>query len=220
MKYVKRFEPIESDPQILTKLMHRLGVQQNFCFDDVLDYKEESQQPALALIVIFPESQNDELEKAIVEVKRAPIITDNIKFLRQTIDNSCGLIAILHCVLNTVAAHSIRHNSILYNAIRSNKGITTFLEESKELEVEYQSAVESGVTEIPDDIKYHYVALVGCQDHNLYELDGERSSPLIKGSCSKMGYILNESQQMARIIDSFTHGSIDCSLYKLTQSMG
>lgn len=107
MKYIKRFEPIKSDPRILTKLMHRLGVQESFWFDDVLDYKEESQQPALALIVIFPESENDELEKAAVEAKRAPIINDNIKFLRQTIDNSCGLVAVLHCVLNTVAAKSI-----------------------------------------------------------------------------------------------------------------
>ena len=107
MKYVKRFEPIESDPQILTKLMHRLSVQETFWFNDVLDYKEESHQPALTLIAIFPESQNDELEKAIVEAKRTPIITHSIKFLRQTIDNSCGLIAVLHCVLNTIAANSI-----------------------------------------------------------------------------------------------------------------
>jgi hypothetical protein len=87
--------------------MHRLGVQENFWFDDVLDYKKELQQPALAFIVIFPESQNDELGKATVEAKRAPIITNNIKFLRQTIDNSCGLIALLYCVLNTVAANFI-----------------------------------------------------------------------------------------------------------------
>ena len=80
--------------------------------------------------------------------------------------------------------------------------------------------MESGETEIPNDIKYHYVALVGCQDHNLYELDGERSSPLIKGSSSKIGYILNNSEQMAQIIDSFTYGGIDYSLYKLMQSMG
>ena len=114
MKYVKSFEPIESDPQILTQLMHRLGVQETFWFEDVLDYKDESQQPALALIAIFPESQNDELGKARVEAKRTPIITDNIKFLRQTIDNSCGLIAILHCVLNTVAANSISKTQDLY----------------------------------------------------------------------------------------------------------
>ncbi|CAG8982701.1 hypothetical protein HYALB_00000982 [Hymenoscyphus albidus] len=217
MKYVKRFKPVESDPQILTKLMHRLGVQENFCFNDVLNYKEESQQPALALIVIFPESEKDEQGKAIVETKRSPIITDDIKFLRQTIDNSCGLIAILHCVLNTAAAQTIRHNSILYNAIRSSEGITTFLEKSKELEIAYQSAVESGETDIPDDVKYHYVALVGCQDSKLYELDGERSSPLIIGSCSNLGYILNESQQMERIIESFTHGNIHCGIYKLLQ---
>lgn len=218
--------------------MHRLGVQETFCFDDVLDYKEESQYPALALIVIFPESQDDEERKALVEANRMPTtITDNLEFLRQTIDNSCGLIAILHCVLNTIAVTSIRkaqrsvvvsnetddslpgHNSILDNAIRSDKGITTFLEESKELEVEYQSAAESGVTGIPEDVKYHYIALVGCQDGNLYELDGERSSPLIKGSSPKTGYILNPPEQMTRITDSFTHGSIDFSLYKLRQSM-
>jgi hypothetical protein len=37
MKYIKRFEPIESDPQILTKLMHCLGIQETFWFDNVLD---------------------------------------------------------------------------------------------------------------------------------------------------------------------------------------
>ncbi|RDL31545.1 Ubiquitin carboxyl-terminal hydrolase [Venustampulla echinocandica] len=216
MKYVKHFEPIESDPRILTELMHRLGVQEKFGFHDVLDYTGESQQPALALIVIFPESERDELQKATAEAERTPIVAGSPKFLRQTIDNSCGLIAVLHCVLNTVVANSIKPNSILDSAIRSGKGITTFLEESKKLEIEYQSAVKLGETEIPDDIKYHYVALVGCQDNKLYELDGERLSPLIRGSSSKAGYILNEHEQIARIIDSFAHGGIDCSLYKLS----
>lgn len=106
MKYVKSFKPLESDPEILTKLMHSIGVHERFFFDDVFDFGEESQQPALALIVIFPESQDDELKKAAVEAKREPIYNDII-FLKQTIDNSCGLVAVLHCVLNTVAANSI-----------------------------------------------------------------------------------------------------------------
>lgn len=62
--------------------MHRLSVQETFRFDDVLDYKEESQQLALALIAIFLESQNDKLGKATFKAKRTLIITDNIKFLR------------------------------------------------------------------------------------------------------------------------------------------
>ena len=72
-------------------------------------------------------------------------------------------------------------------------------------------------TKILNNIKYHYIALVKCPDHNLYKLDGKRSSPLIKGSSSKMGYILNKSEQIARIINSFTHKSINCNLYKLRQ---
>lgn len=87
--------------------MHRLSVKETFWFNDVLDYKEESQQPALALIIIFLETTDDELGKATAEAKRTPIVTNNIKFLRQTIDNSCGLIIVLYCVLNTATANSI-----------------------------------------------------------------------------------------------------------------
>ena len=109
------------------------------------------------------------------------------------------------------------HESILYNAIRSAKGITTFLEESEELEVQYQSVAELGETEIPEDVKYHYIALVGCQDQNIYELDGERLSPLIKGSVLRPDYLLYDYAQMERIIHSLTHGSMNCSVYKLIQ---
>jgi len=233
MEYVKIFKPLESDPEIFTMLMHRLGVHQKFCFDDVLDYKAESEEPALALIVIFPESADDELEKAAVESQRQPILNDTMKFIKQTIDNSCGLIAVIHCVLNTVAANSISkplniqrlpkninrsikgQNSILYNAIQSSKGVTKFLEESEELESVYQLAVESGETEITDEVKYHYIALVGGVDGKLYELDGERSSPLIKGSSLKKGYILHDSEQVEQIINSFTRRGMGCCCFKL-----
>jgi hypothetical protein len=77
--------------------------------------------------------------------------------------------------------------------------------------------VELSKTKIPNNIKYYYIALIKCQDHNLYELDGKRSSPLIKGSFLKIGYILNKSKQITWIIDSFTYKGIDYSLYKLRQ---
>jgi hypothetical protein len=49
-------------------------------FEDVLDYKEKSQQPDLILVAILPESQNDELLKAIFDAKRTPVIIDNVHF--------------------------------------------------------------------------------------------------------------------------------------------
>jgi hypothetical protein len=42
----------------------------------------------MALVAILPKSQNDELLKAIFEPKRTPVIIDNVKFLRQTIDSA------------------------------------------------------------------------------------------------------------------------------------
>ena len=133
----------------------------------------------LALIIIFLESQNNKLEKTTIKAQRTLIITDNIKFLRQIIDNSCSLIAILYCILNTIAANSISklkicnsfketnelvlgHNFILYYAIRLDKGIITFFKESKELEIEYQLVVKLGKIEILDNIKYYYMALIKC----------------------------------------------------------
>jgi hypothetical protein len=79
--------------------------------------------------------------------------------------------------------------------------------------------VKLGETEIPNNIKYYYVALVKCQDYNLYELDSKQLSPLIKGFSLKIGYILNESEQITWIIDSFTYEGINYSLYKLRQLM-
>ncbi|KAH6675759.1 hypothetical protein B0J14DRAFT_587260 [Halenospora varia] len=87
-------------------------------------------------------------------------------------------------------------DSILHDALRSDNGITGYLEQSEELQTQYQAAAELGETGIPDDVRYHYVALAGGQDHRLYELDGERSSQLMKGSCSKMGFILNEPEDI------------------------
>jgi hypothetical protein len=54
--------------------------------------------------------------------------------------------------------------------------------------------MELGKIEIPNNIKYYYIALIRCLDYNLYELDSEWLSPLIKGSSSKISYILNESK--------------------------
>ena len=77
--------------------------------------------------------------------------------------------------------------------------------------------MESGETEISDNIKYYYMTLIKYQDYNLYKLDSKRSSPLIKDSSFKIDYILNKSEQIIRIIDSFIYKGIDYSLYKLRQ---
>lgn len=106
-RYAKSFAPLESDPEILTGLMHTLGVAEKFTFRDVLDLEGEAREPALALVVVFPESSSQEREKAENEARRGATSAEHVQFIRQTIDNACGMVAIVHCVLNSPAAESI-----------------------------------------------------------------------------------------------------------------
>lgn len=103
MEYAKHFIPLESDPQIFTSLMHNLGVSKSFEFIDVwsLDADQldnirfEIQEPVQALILILPDCPayaDQKIEHATSE--------GDILWLRQTINNACGLYAILHCVCN------------------------------------------------------------------------------------------------------------------------
>lgn len=107
MEYQKHFIPLESDPIIFTDLMHGLGVSEAFEFIDVWsieadqlsDIRSTTQRPIEALILILPECP------AYAEQgSKATPAGGDIIWLGQTINNACGLYAILHCVCNTIDA--------------------------------------------------------------------------------------------------------------------
>jgi len=206
-KYSKCFKPLESDPAIFTQLMHSLGVSEIFHFEDVLSIEEEFISTVPAVIVAFPETAKDEARKASEDGQRQHVLYEDVSFLKQTIDNACGLVAILHCVLNTDARHSLIQDSVLEKALFSNDGINKYLDSSEELKHKYKVAVEAGSTEIPEEVTYHYIALVKTSGH-LYELDWERLSPLTRGS----------SSDMVMALQSFAQGYMYCSMFRLVQS--
>ena len=101
-KYVKRFVPLESNPVEMTALMHGLGVSDSLELVDVWSIDDPLQlsvipRPVLALILVLPASEQ-------YEKRRAATLQTNTKdpeqgdliWIKQTIDNACGLYAILH----------------------------------------------------------------------------------------------------------------------------
>ena len=102
MHYAKHFVPLESDPEIFTELMHDLGVSSSFKFIDIWSLEDEMlafiPRPVLALILILPPCPAYEQPTA------APINTalsnQEVTWFRQTINNACGLYAVLHAVCN------------------------------------------------------------------------------------------------------------------------
>lgn len=114
MGYEKHYVPLESDPAIFTELMHGLGVSDRLEFIDVLSIQDEEllgmiPRPVLALIVIFPEEDTartiDSSSKTCLPCREYP---NEMMWFEQTIDNACGLYAILHAVSNGAATGFVR----------------------------------------------------------------------------------------------------------------
>lgn len=104
----KCFIPLESGPPVLTDLMYDLGVSTSLALVDVMSIEDPTllgviSRPALALILVLPTSDEYERHrrstKRMVEVAEDPNAEEVIWF-RQTIDNACGLYAILHAICN------------------------------------------------------------------------------------------------------------------------
>jgi ubiquitin carboxyl-terminal hydrolase L3 len=113
MGYEKQYVPLESDPAIFTELMHALGVSDRLEFIDVLSIQNEElgmiPRPVLALIVIFPEEDTAKtIDSSSETCLRSREYPNEIMWFEQTIDNACGLYALLHAVCNGAASGFVR----------------------------------------------------------------------------------------------------------------
>jgi ubiquitin carboxyl-terminal hydrolase L3 len=113
--YQKHFIPLESNPEVFTKLSHELGVAETLRFVEVwsLNEIEHLPRPALALVLIFPTSTEYEQRKSSEDAGRqeyTKVPGDGLMWIPQTINNACGLYAILHAACNGDVRLSIRRS--------------------------------------------------------------------------------------------------------------
>lgn len=126
MAHRKHYIPLESNPELFTQLIHQLGVSPSLAFQDVLSINDPDllafiPRPALALILVFPTSDAYEVAKAKEEELRdeydgvggriggeAEVEEEPVMWFRQSINNACGLYAILHAISNGESRDFIR----------------------------------------------------------------------------------------------------------------
>jgi ubiquitin carboxyl-terminal hydrolase L3 len=109
----KHFIPLESNPEVFTKLIHKLGVSDSLEFQDVLSLDDSEllaflPRPAYALVLVFPTTEAYH-QRVEIEDSERQLETDNkaggdTLFFKQTINNACGLYGILHAVCNGEAS--------------------------------------------------------------------------------------------------------------------
>jgi ubiquitin carboxyl-terminal hydrolase L3 len=111
--YRKHFIPLESNPEVFTTLIHKLGVSKSLEFQDVLsldnlDLVAFLPRPACALVLVFPatEQYDARVTEEDSQVEEGQPCCD-VLFFKQTINNACGLYAILHAVCNGEASNKL-----------------------------------------------------------------------------------------------------------------
>ncbi|OAA57954.1 Peptidase C12, ubiquitin carboxyl-terminal hydrolase 1 [Niveomyces insectorum RCEF 264] len=112
-------------------------------------------------------------------------------WLKQTINNACGLYAILHAIFNSKARDMLRPASLAKTLFEACSSLPAderplVLENSAELENLYAQVAMQGTSSVPDnpedEVDWHYVCFAKSQaSGRLYELDGDRKGPLDRG---------------------------------------
>lgn len=192
------FIPLEANPQLMTDLIHKLGVSSALQMHDVFSLTEPEllafiPRPALALLLVFPVSAAYEshrmAEDTLADEYHGKGDAEPVLWWRQTIRNACGLMGLLHAVSNGPARSFIEEGSTLDELLKKSVDLTpnersALLEKTPTLATAHREAATGGDTAAPAaeaDVDLHYVCFVKDNENHLWELDGRRKGPIRRG---------------------------------------
>ncbi|KAF2396732.1 cysteine proteinase [Trichodelitschia bisporula] len=205
----KRFVPLENNPEVMTSLIHKLGLSPTLSFHDVFSIDEPDllaivPRPAHALLLIFPVSSVYEAHRAAEDGPKGEYEGagegEPVVWFRQTIGNACGLIGLLHAVCNGGARGEIVPGSDLDNLLAEAIPLNPtnraeLLYNSPALEAAHADAAAGGDTSAPaadERVDLHFVTFVKGADGAMWELDGRRKGPLQRGVLDADEDVLSE----------------------------
>ena len=231
-KAEERWLPIESNPEVMNSFLKKLGVPEDWEINDVFGLDPELllmlPQPVLALLLLFPitekyESFAREQEAAMKDVA----VSDKLYYMKQTVSNACGTVALMHAVINNAVSGQISlKDGPLKSFVEATRKLSAE-ERAERLEADddicgaHDEAAREGQTRAPDrddKVDYHFVCFVPVAG-DLYELDGRKSGPILKkAKCSPDTFLTDAAaackEYMARDPDN-----INFTIVALTAKM-
>jgi ubiquitin carboxyl-terminal hydrolase L3 len=168
---------LESDPEIFTALMHRLGLAPEWYFEEAMIIDFLDTEPAEAAVLIYDDTE---------DVFRGEFLSGTgLSHIRQIekLDNACGLLACLHAVLNSAARESVSGLlSELQTAFASggsseeNGNTLANHPGANSIHVEFAATGQS--EECEGETNYHYIAFTPGSDGQIIVHDGMKPSPV------------------------------------------
>eukprot|EP00126_Sphaerothecum_destruens_P005591 Sdes_comp18910_c0_seq1m9360 len=150
------------------------------------------------LYYLKPTSQHLEYRRSL-SVQKCP---SSVYFLKQTIQNACGTVGLLHSVGNNLDQISL--DGPLKKFFSATKNMTPlergkYLESDVSLSDAHSNSALQGQTETPsidEDIDLHFTCFV-VKSGMLYELDGTTDAPICCGSCEPEQLLENAAKKIS-----------------------
>lgn len=215
--------PLESNPDIFTAYLHKIGLSSSTAVGEVFGFDEELlaflPQPIHAVIVNMKRLKKDE-DRSRGDKSNVGMVDFYMK-QTGTLDNACGIIAAIHCVLNSEV--EIATDSVLGKFKTSTKNMTPMerciaLENNVDFKEAHIKSAREGSTNIPDTqagVEHHFVAFI-VKNGTLIELDGTKQGPhlicechdVLRGSIQEIKRRLSEGE----ITDSLSMMTLNAAL--------
>jgi len=120
------------------------------------------------------------------------IVSDKVYYMKQTVGNACGTIALLHALGNVNSdEYPSEEESFLKDFLQKTKDkapeeIAEILENDEGVEEVHSEAADGGQTRqvsLEEQVNTHFICLSHIDGH-LYELDGRKNYPINHGVSS------------------------------------
>ncbi|EFX76244.1 ubiquitin carboxyl-terminal hydrolase isozyme L3-like [Daphnia pulex] len=222
----QRWIPLESNPEVMNKFLTSVGVSSKWRINDVYGLDSELlatlPSPALAVLLLFP--LNDKFESYFQkqeEAKKSESVSPNVYFLKQTVGNACGTIALIHAVANNLDRIDVSTGH-LKNFLDATKDLSpderaVKLEADVGLSSAHEESAQGGQTEAPsrdEKVNLHFIALVE-KDGGLYELDGRKPQPVPHGNTTRETF-LEDAAKVCRELMAVDPEEVHFTLVALT----
>eukprot|EP00834_Sanchytrium_tribonematis_P008653 NODE_1099_length_2215_cov_0.462193.p2 type:complete len:205 gc:universal NODE_1099_length_2215_cov_0.462193:56-670(+) len=176
------WSPIESDPEILFNYCKAInGADVPFSIHEVVGIESDclSNLPCriVAILAVLPINRNEMIPRKYFE--------ETCFFLKQTVPNSCGTIALIHILANLFLANGPLQQFVerVYDKSPFEKALAfekwSFIEEA------HRKAAQKGSIMGDQMTNLHYVAMINLNG-NLVELDGRLDGPIVHGKCENL----------------------------------
>lgn len=207
-----RWLPLESNPEVMNKLLSAMGVPASAAVTDVYGLEPELlamvPKPVYALLLLYPLTDKSEGHAKKQEEELAnQEVSSEVYYMKQFVGNACGTVALMHAVANNTKRITL-----------SDGVLKTFLEKTKDMDPEarghaletddtmtqvHEECATEGQTSAPDreqKLDTHFIAIVNV-DGKIYELDGRKKAPVNHGDTTEDTFLQDGAAVLKGFMD-------------------